>query len=337
MRHIVYRHDEHGLADDAAVEAWGALAPYLRVGPQLGATDSPVDAVMQIEQWGVVKRRATQEQPWDALRERLALARDLADGDLMLEVLGQADGVRDEALDLLRAEAGVGLVRLGRYADAVRLLRGVVEGDPGVLRPDAHTYYAQALYRSRDAGIEDCDAAERVLKRVLVQRPGHPEVRAMLGAIAKRRMRLRKRAEEREPDLRLAMESYAHDYERNLNAFYEGINVVAMAAALHLAYGDERAGAKARELVPAVRVAATLALRTNPGDYWAAATLAECALHEALLGLPAPAVRDAYREAAALRPPRGDLDSTRFQLEFLEFVGLPAATLAEAREGLLLL
>jgi hypothetical protein len=335
VRHVVYRHDEKGVTDDAAIEAWAALAPYLQAaGEPQGPSDSPVSAVMEIEQWSKVRRPAARDPRWDELRERLALARDLADGDLMLQVLEDADGVGEEVLGLLRAEAGVGLVRLGRYADAQHLLAGVVEQDRDVLRPDAHVYYAQSLYRPSDASIDAYDQAERVLKRVLVMRPAYPEVRAMLGAIGKRRLRLRETPEEREPDLRLAMEAYAHDYERNLNAYYEGINVVALATALQLAYGDEGAGRTARELLPSVRFAATLALRLNPKDYWAAATKAECALHEALLGMPGPPVRDAYRAAAALGPPKGDLDSTLFQLDFLALLGLPEEALQHARDGL---
>jgi hypothetical protein len=336
VRHVVYRHDEQGVTDDAAVEAWAALAPYLRATRERhGPIDSPVAVVMEIEQWSKVRRPPARDPQWDQLRERLALARDLADGDLMLEVLRDAGDVGEEALGLLRAEAGVGLVRLARYADARHLLGEVVARDRDVLRPDAHVYYAQALYRPREARIEDYDEAERVLKSVLVKRPAHPEVRAMLGAIAKRRLRLRGTPEEREPDLRLAMESYAHDYERNLNAFYEGINVVAVATALHLGYGDEEAGRTARQLLPAVRVAATLALGVNARDYWAAATQAECSLHEALLGMHGPPVKDAYRAAAALRPPQGDLDSTLFQLDFLARLGLPEEKLQHARDGLL--
>jgi tetratricopeptide (TPR) repeat protein len=336
VRHVVYRNDEGGVSDDAAVEAWGALAPYLRtVGEDGHDSDSPIATVMDVEQWGVVKRRSARDERWESLREQLAYARDAADGDLMLEVLEGARDLDPTVASLLRAEAGVGLVRLGRYEDARRLLAGVVASDVEALHPEAHFYYAQALYLPKDAGIEHYDTAEKVLRRLLVKRHAHPEVRALLGAIAKRRASLRESAEEREPDLRLAMECYRVDYERNLNAYYEGINVVAVAAALHLVYGDEGAGDRARELLPAVRVAAVLAQRSSAGDYWVASTLAECALYESLLGLGDPSVSEAYRVAGALRPPSGFLDSTLFQLDFLRLLGLPAEPLATARQGLL--
>ena len=335
VRHVAYRQDAAGVSDDAAIDAWGRLAAYLAMaGQSTPASDSPVDAVMDIKQWGVVARRAAQDPTWNALRQELALARDLADGDLLLETLAKSQGLGADEVAQLRAEAGVGLVRLGRYDDARDLLAEAVSSDPDVLRPDAHINYALALYRPKGAGIGAYDAAERVLKRVLVKRPAHPEVRALLGAIAKRRVALRATPAEREPDLRLAMASYLHDYERNLSAHYEGINVVAIATVLHLRYGDEAAGARAREILPAVRLAASLAAAANPGDYWAMATMAECALHASLLGLDTPPFTEAYRAAGALRPPPGDLGSTLSQLEFLRVLGLPDEPLAEAEAAL---
>jgi tetratricopeptide (TPR) repeat protein len=335
LRHVAYSQDERGVSDHAAVDAWAKLAPFLRAaGDDGGASDSPVDAVMDVAQWAVVRRRAANDHRWEELRQQLSLARDIADGDLMLEVLEQAKGLPDKERQLLRAEAGAGLVRLGRYEQARELLRAVAENDRDVLRPDAHVYYALALYRPKDAGIDAYNAAQNALNRVLVKRPAHPEVRAMLGAIAKRRLRLCG-PEEREPDLRLALDSYRADYERNLNAYYEGINVIAVGVVLDLLYGDRDAGRQVRELLPTVRVAATLAIRSNPRDYWAAATLAECVLHESLLGLGQASVADAYRTAGALRPPAGDLDSTLFQLDFLRMLGLPEEPLASGEAALL--
>jgi tetratricopeptide (TPR) repeat protein len=335
LRHIVYRSDESGVSDEAAVEAWEALAPYLRaVGNQSAASDSPVDALMEVVQWGIVKPRRAPNERWQRLREQLAGAREAADGELILEVLAEAQGLASDALVLLRRDAGIGLVQLGRYDDACAVLRAVVVDDPDVLHPDAYVYYAQALYRPADAVISAYDEAEKVLKRVLAKRSTHPEVRALLGALAKRRMRLRAGPAEREPDLRLALEMYRHDFERNLNAYYEGINVVAIATVLALVYGDEREGARARELVPTVRVAAGLARSSKPDDYWAAATVAECALYESVLGLGEPSITEHYRVAGAMRPDAASLQSTLFQLDFLKLLGLPVEPLTSAANAL---
>jgi len=337
LRHVRYRQDEKGISDDAAIEAWAALAPYLeRAGGPRG-NDSPVAAVMDVQRWGVVRRRSLPDERWDALRDRLALARDLGDAGQMQAVLDDAAGLSDEHVRLLRAEAGVGLVRLGRFADARPLLHEIVEADPQMQRPDAHVYYAQSLYRPANAPTGDLDEAERVLKGVLVRRPGHPEVRALLGAVTKRRLRLRTEHADRLPGLRDALEYYRYDVERNLNLYYEGVNVIAIGTVLALAYQDEAAGRLARELLPAVRVAARLAAERPHERFWAVATVAECALHEHLLGgaVDVAAVRAAYREAGAERPPEGDLTSTLTQLDFLAFLGLPEGPITEARRGLL--
>jgi hypothetical protein len=336
LRHVVYRSNDDGVSDAAAVEAWAALAPYLRaVGTADSKSDSPVDALMDVAQWGVVRPRTAPDQRWNRLRDQLAAARDAADGELMLEVLADARGLGPDALEPLQRDAGVGLVELGRYEDARGLLRLAVERDLQVEHPEAHFYYAQALYLPKDAGIADYDKAEEVLKRMLVMRPAYPEVRALLGAVAKRRMRLRGSAAEREPDVRLALRMYRHDYERNLNAYYEGINVVALATVLALVYGDETERARARELAPAVRVAAELVARSSPADYWPRATLGECALYESLLDLGEPSTADAYRAAGAMHPKAAWLNSTLFQLDFLELLGLPKHSLETARHALL--
>jgi tetratricopeptide repeat protein len=337
LRAVRYRHDEAGVTDDAAIEAWQTLAPFLARVDGPPRNDSPVGTVMEVQQWGMVRRRTARDERWEARRQELALARDLRDADLMLAVLDDLQGFAEDQIRLLRAETGVGLVRLGRFADAQHLLREIVEADPAVLRPEAHVYYAQSLYRPKGASADALHEAERVLKRVLVKRQGHPEVRALLGAVAKRRMLHREDAAARKPDLDLALKSYRYDFEHNLNLYYEGINVVAIGVALALGYGDEAARAHARELLPAVRVAARLALNKPDERFWAAATLAECTLHEHLLGLAEQpdAVHAAYRWAGAERPPEGYLDSALWQLDFLRTIGVPEVPLAEARTGLL--
>jgi hypothetical protein len=334
---VRYRQDEKGVADDDAVEAWAGLAPFLARSGKGEQNDSPVAAVMDVQRWPEVRRRSSRAARWESLRERLALARDLRDADQMRAVLDDASGLSEEHLRLLRAEVGVGLVRLGRFEEARPLLREIVDADTGVQRPEAHVYYAQALYRPSAAPRANLDEAERVLKKVLVRRPGHPEVRALLGAVAKRRLRLLDDPGARQAVLRAALDYYRYDVERNLNRYYEGVNVVGVGTVLALAYQDEVAGKLARELLPAVRVAARLAAERPDERYWAVASVAECTLCDHLLDGPSDpsAVRSAYRLAGAQRPPDGDLDSTLTQLDFLTFLGLPEEPLAQARGGLL--
>ncbi len=248
LRHVRYRQDEKGITDEAAVEAWAALAPYLARGGQPPQNDSPVAAVMDVRRWAHVRRRSARDERWESLRDQLAMARDLRDPEQMLAVLDDSQGLTKAQGRLLRAEAGVGLVRLGRFADARPLLQEIVEADSDVQRPDAHIYYAQSLYRPKAAPATDLNEAERVLKAVLVRRPGHPEVRALLGAVTKRRLPLLDDAVARRTALNAALGYYRYDTERNLNLYYEGVNVVAVATVLRLVYRDEAAGQLAREL-----------------------------------------------------------------------------------------
>jgi hypothetical protein len=336
LRYVNYEHDESGVTDDAAIAAWSGLAPFLaRVGVGQPPNDSPVAAVMKVE-WGRVERRSSVDDRWESRRQELALARDLQDADLMHEVIQDVRDLSAEQARLLRAEAGVGLVRLGHFADAQDLLREVVVADPEVRRPEAHVHYAQSLYRPKDAPLDALDRAESVLRRVLLKRQNYPEVRALLGAIAKRRLHHRDDPAARKADLRLALSSYRYDYERNLNLYYEGVNVVALGVALAVGYQDAVARSEAVRFLPAVRVAAELAVAKPDERYWATATLAECALHEHLLGLceEPGAVQAAYRAAGGLEPPDGYLQSTLWQLDFLVEIGIPEAPVAEARDGL---
>jgi hypothetical protein len=155
LRHVRYQHDEAGVTDEAAIDAWRKLAPYLSGAGGPVANDELVAAVMEVQQRGQVQRRAVRDDRWEALRQELALARELRDADQMLAVLEETQGIGDEQRRLLRAEAGIGPIRLKRFAEAQHLLREVVAADPDVLRPDAHVYYECALHENLLAGSPD--------------------------------------------------------------------------------------------------------------------------------------------------------------------------------------
>jgi tetratricopeptide repeat protein len=336
VRHVAYEHGEHGISDDAAIAAWDALAPLLAATSSGQDSDNPLEAVTTVH-YASLQRRTAVDARWDRIRSQLALARDLGDATLMLDLMREARDLPEEQGTLLRAEAGAGLVRLGNYSEARELLKALVVSDPGVTRPDAHVFYAQALYRPADAPVDDLDDAERILNRLLVARPGHPEVHAAIGAVGKRRAGRRTDASGQARDLRLAFRAYAHDYERNLSAYYEGVNLVAVGSVLARVHHDRDAAARARGALPAVRLAADLAVRHHPADYWAAVTFAEAELHTLLLGgdgadLERVAAR--YREAGALRPPRGDVDSSLAQLAWLARMGIEDESLTIAAEAL---
>jgi tetratricopeptide (TPR) repeat protein len=335
LRHVEYSIDETGISDAAAIAAWKALQPHL-ANVTDGGTDSPVAAVMDVQAWARIETRGQRDERFEELRERLALARDLGDADAMRVIADDARGLSAEAVKLISAEAGVGLVRLRCYTEAAELLRPLVEADRHVSRPEAHMYYAQALYRPEEANVEDYDEAEAVLAAVLLARPGHPEVWAALGAVAKRRSRRRRARARQEDDIRLAFRAYAHDYERDLDLFYEGINLVACGVVLELVHGDIAAGAQARRVVGAVRLAAELKLERDPRNFWAAVTAPEAALHAYLLG-SSPTAEEAihgYARARAMSPTAGDLHSSLGQFDWLTEVGVDDQAIDASRRAL---
>lgn len=340
LRHVTYRQDERGVDDQAAIDAWAALAPFLEAldGPQQSGSDSPVAAVMDVRSWARVAPREQRDAVWESLRERLAVARDLRDPQMTLGVVAEAAGLDEERRALVAAEAGVGLIRDGAYDEGIALLGPLVEADAACRRPDAHFYYAQGLYKPKDAAIGRFDQAEGVFKRLLVACPEFPEVWAGLGAIYKRRARRRTVPEESRRDVVLAMQAYEHDFDRDLRAFYEGINFVACGVLLERVYGDREGGDRARRALPVVAFAAERAARLAPRDFWAKVTVAEVRLYEALLGAgganaSADAV-DAYADAGSLRPPAGYVDSALDQLRGLIQQGVIAAYVGEAARRL---
>jgi tetratricopeptide (TPR) repeat protein len=338
LRHVSYEQKETGISEAAAIAAWQALEPFLEAvaDPRASGSDSPVDAVMQVEQWASLRPHHTRDERFEALREQLSLARDLRDGQLMLQVLDDAQGINQEQRALLAGEAGVGLVRLGQYSEGRELLAPLVQTDPEVRRPAAHVFYAQSIYKPLAAAIADYDAAEVVLKHILVKLPEHPEVWAGLGAIGKRRSKLRDTPEEAAADIRKAMAAYQHDYERDLNRYYEGINVLACGVMLARGLGHQEATAPALRVLPAVELAARLAFERDPRDFWSAVTLAEAELCGALLGaeVPEQTVRDAYERAGRCKPPPGELDSSVTQLRLMLSQGVPRELLDIAAAGL---
>jgi hypothetical protein len=337
LRHVEYRHDETGIDDAAAQDAWSALAPYLeQLESAASRSDSPVEAIVGVAQWARLEPRNAPDERFDELREQLALARDLRSVELMTHLAGRAAGLDALPASLVRAEAGVGLVRLGAYATAADLLAPLVDDDVNVTRPDAHLYYAQALYRPDNADIAALDAAERILQRLLIARPGHSEVRAALAAVAKRRSRRRTSDDARCSDLRVALALYLHDYQRDLDAFYEGINVVACGVALERIDGDADAGQLARRVLPAVQLAAELRLERDAANFWVAVTAAEASMYAYMLRLSRARERvlTVYTAAGRLRPEPGALHSSLTQFDWLADVGVRDPLVRDARAAL---
>ena len=340
------RYDAAALGDDAVLEAWERLEPYLAVGEAGGwssgsRTDSPVAATMRLTYARVEPPdgdRAT--DPVEArvadLVARLARARELADPEGVEAVIADAASLPRERRLRLLENAGTLLVRLGRFRQAREPLAQVVDADPEVAAPSAHLFYAQSLYRPRDATPDELLVAARVLDAV-VARGRVPEAHALLGAIAKRRALLVPEPS-REAELTRAFEDYSAELKLDLNGFYPAVNLVTLGVVLDRAYGDAERRARAARVIPLAVVAAETALERDPADFWAAVSLAELALMSAILSPSAEAeasAEAAYARAAALRPMPGERSSAEEQLARLVQLGLPEGPIGRARAALL--
>lgn len=337
LRTVRYRADD--LDDDAVLEAWEALEPFLALaddGGPAGASrvDSPVAATMDLT-YASVAPIDPADDPSQVLAEQLARARELADPELVRPVIdGAARLPRERRLSLL-SDAGGLLVRLGRFAEAREPLREVVEADPEIHRPVAHQLYAQSLYRAEGASADDQVRAERVLEALLERKV--PETSALLGAIAKRRAGLLT-GPARVAVLERAFDAYAVELRGDLNAFYPAVNVVSLGLLLGLVHG------KADRLERAIRVrqvaviGAENASERHPGDFWALASLAELQLAAFLTGEPGATIESveaAYARASAIRPTPGELASAAGQLRWLAAMGLPPEPLERARAAVM--
>ena len=340
------RYDAAALGDDAVLEAWERLEPYLAVGEAGGwssgsRTDSPVAATMRLTYARVEPPDGDRAaDPVEArvadLVARLARARELADPEGVEAVIADAASLPRERRLRLLENAGTLLVRLGRFRQAREPLAQVVEADPEVAAPSAHLFYAQSLYRPRDATPDELLVAARVLDAV-VARGRVPEAHALLGAIAKRRALLVPEPA-REAELTRAFEDYSAELKLDLNGFYPAVNLVTLGVVLDRAYGDAERRARAARVIPLAVVAAETALERDPADFWAAVSLAELALMSAILSPSAEAeasAEAAYARAAALRPMPGERSSAEEQLARLVQLGLPEGPIGRARAALL--
>jgi hypothetical protein len=337
LRTVSYDYGEDGFGDDAILAAWAQLDPLLAAGAGAAVqdTDSPVEVMMddvRLAQIGPLGRELRKLQQ---LRDTLAEARDLRDAAIVEAVVADAGDLEPDDLRLIHAEAGTILRRLGAYDRARELLTPIVAADPELRRPAAHQELAMAYYRPGDASPADLARAYTILD-ALRRGGGYPETESLLGAIAKRRA-AQVSGEERITELHRARDRYLAEFTRDLNAYYAGVNVLAVDAVLALVHDDDGARTQLERLLPVVRLAAELRLQRAPGDHWARATLGEV---ELLAWLAAPGDHSAdaattqYREALALRPMPDEVASMVNQLDWYATLGIDATALAQARAGL---
>lgn len=217
------------------------------------------------------------------------------------------------------------------YADA----RDVLEpAKPQLDDPLHRTWLHQTVMAYRRLGEQSTGPAEQrefwdIAKRYLAiaEEAGYrdSETYGIWGGLLKRQLE-RQRAMLNDADARILFTEMQQRYQSGFEEdpeYYTGVNVV---MALRWS-GRPRDGEFYRDLNEALTVTRFLARQAqneDPGDFWAAATLAELALYEAL-ETPSVPVENAlrlYADAARIGRP-DEIGSAEFQLKFLRTCGDP--------------
>ena len=245
----------------------------------------------------------------------------------------------------LMLEAARALVELQRFDVAESVLLDLLELDPDNL--DAMCVLGLVLGRLGRAA-----EAEQRIATVLEERPDDPEAQGALGRIRKdawramwsgvddldeRRLIARRSAAQ----ARLAIRCYRRAHRRDLESYYNGINVVGLTLLLEQLGASPDPGGSAtvgtEDLIAAVRVAATEARQrtydtgAEEGVVWPASTLGEL---ELLVGDPERGI-ELYLEAlAAPGVTLFQLESMLSQLGLYEELGFRADAVAKARTAL---
>ncbi len=245
----------------------------------------------------------------------------------------------------LMLEAARALVELQRFDVAESILVELIESDPGNL--DAMCVLGLVLGR-----LGRTAEAEQRIAAVLDQRPDHPEAQGGLGRIHKdawramwsgvedldaRRLVARRSAAQ----ARLAIRSYRRAHRRDLESYYNGINVVGLMLLLaHVGAAVESDGSTAdrtEDLIAVVRVAATVDRQraydagAESDVVWPASTLGEL---ELLVGDQERAIELYLEAVSAPGATLFQLESMLSQLALYADLGFRVDAVAEVRGAL---
>jgi hypothetical protein len=332
------------VTDEQAETAIGKLREVLATALAPGQHDSPC------HEWFDLQRIVRPFQPRSAVpqfrrtgktvRDRVAAATRSADPDKMRAEAANvavAQDITDSARRACRVELASGLLNEGQYDDARRLLdlaRPGPDDPPPEEDPLHRTWLHKTVMAYRRLGEETEDAtAQKELwdsaKRFLLEAEDagyrDSETYGIWGGLLKRQLEKQRAT----MDQAVAQSLFAEMEQRYRSgfeldpAYYTGVNVV-MALRWSGRPRDDAFRRDFNEVLTVSRFLARSALTEDPQNFWAAVTLAELTLHEAL-ELGTASIDDAVRQyAAAARIGRPDeIKSARFQLEFLRQCGDP--------------
>ncbi|QGG41308.1 tetratricopeptide repeat-containing protein [Aeromicrobium yanjiei] len=261
-----------------------------------------------------------------------------------VRLVEQSDALSDDARAGLRLELGSGLMNESDYVSAAAVLDAAQPSDDS---PTHKRWLQKTAMAKRRVGESAEDTSERdrqwseaehLLSRGLELGYGDAETYGIYGGLIKRRL-THTRATLSEVAATALFDSMREQYRRGFEtdpSYYLGLNYV-MSLRLALQHSDDKNPADQSALTEALVVTkflTRLARDEDPTDFWVAATEAELALHEALLGgADLSAVVAAYARAALLGRP-DHIRSANDQLQFLREWGDPPETISRVAAAL---
>ena len=239
--------------------------------------------------------------------------------------------ITDSARRACRIELAAGLLTEGAYTHAKELLEKA-KPEPG--DPLHRTWLHKTVMAYRKVAERTEDAAEKQRLREIAkgylaeaEEAGYrdSETYGIWGGLLKRQIQ-DQRAGMKEADAQGLFAEMEQKYRLGFELdpdYYTGVNVV-MALRWSGRPRDDAFRRDFNEVLTVSGFLARLALNEDPQNFWAAVTLAELTLHEAL-ELGTASIDDAvqqYADAARIGRP-GEIESAVFQLEFLRTCGDP--------------
>lgn len=280
-----------------------------------------------------------------SIREQVAAATQSADQTTMLRAaddVAAAQGMTEPARRACRIELAAGLMNEADYRHAMTLLE-LAKTEPN--DPLHRTWLHKTVMTYRRVAERTDDPAEKqrlreTAKQFLrdAEEAGYrdSETYGIWGGLLKRQIE-DQRGEVDEMVTQSLFAEMAQKYQIGFELdpeYYTGVNVV-MALRWSGRPRDELFTREFNEVLTVSRFLARLTIAEDNRNFWAAATLAELTLHEALERGTASeddAVRQ-YADAGRIGRP-DEIDSAVYQLEFLRACGDPSEVIDRARAAL---
>ncbi|MCV2395188.1 hypothetical protein OEB99_12795 [Actinotalea sp. M2MS4P-6] len=301
-RHVTFAVDRDGVTDDEATAAVTELRRVLQGVLASATIDSPVLALFERDEAGRLRRRSDLDDDLStesALRAEVRAAISSSSVDRLRAAAARLDAetLPEHALLGLRLQLAVALSDEGALDEAEELFHRAEPGATDALRLTWLQQRALLLGRSgqalAEAGgaagdpVERWSTAEQLLNEARTSFGDSEETCGIAAGVAKRQFGWA--LEHDDPvDAEAALQRMASLYRAGFLAepsYYDGVNLVAALRLDLQHFGHDAAHAdEIRQTLPVALFFAVREARADPRAFWPAVTVAELALHDALLG-----------------------------------------------------